>query len=159
MSIIRYGAGRLTNCLDIHVTKINSIILKITRHILGIESYKMSTTKILQTLDWLSFPQIIAQESIKIIHKLNIMNKPKALKKYFYFNQERVDVNRNLRKPNLSYKPKAQKLNKSQMYRGVYYYSKLPFDIRILKPKLFNKKLKTHIMNSFNTYHLEKLDT
>ena len=36
ISIIRYGSGQLTNITEIQMTKINSLMLKISRRIMGI---------------------------------------------------------------------------------------------------------------------------
>merc|ERR1712240_711896 len=79
ISIIRYGSGRLTTITDSQTTKINSIMLKISRKIMGIRSYKMSTLKIFEELNWLSFPQMIRYESTKMIYNINILSQPKSI--------------------------------------------------------------------------------
>ena len=45
VNIIRYGVGLLTTINKIQIKKISSLMLKVSRKILGIKSYKMSTKK------------------------------------------------------------------------------------------------------------------
>merc|ERR1711873_144911 len=85
ISIIRYVSGCLTTITDSQTTKINSIMLKISRKIMGIRSYKMSTLKIFEELNWLSFPQMIRYESTKMIYNINILSQPKSILNFFNF--------------------------------------------------------------------------
>ena len=156
ISIIRYGAGRLTNISDSQCNKINSLMLKVSRKILGFQSYKMSTSKIFSELNWLSFPQMIRYEATKMIYNINILSQPKSIIKFFNFQNTSSDSRRLVRTPTLKYKPNMAKTTKSQLYRGVYYYSKLPFEIRVAKKDIFKSKLKSHIKKETSVYCMER---
>ena len=53
--------------------------MKCTRPILGYQSLKWSTTKIMNKLNWLTIPHMIAKESILFLHKISFENIPKSL--------------------------------------------------------------------------------
>merc|ERR1712240_252021 len=156
ISIIRYGSGCLTTITDSHTTKINSITLKISRKIMGIRSYKMSTLKIFEELNWLSFPQMISYESTKMIYNINILSQPKSILTFFNFDNIQSEPRRLVRKPSLKFRPNMAKTTKTQLFRGVYYYSKLPYDIRVANKKTKKKQLKGHIMKQTNVYCMER---
>merc|ERR1712082_121216 len=136
ISIIRYSSGCLTTITDSQTTKINSIMLKISRKIIGIRSYKMSTHKIFEELNWLSFPQMIRYESTKMIYNINILSQPKSILTFFNFDNIQSETRRLVRTPSLKFRPNMAKTSKTQLFRGVYYYSKLPYDIRVAKKQL-----------------------
>ena len=156
ISIIRYGAGRMTNLTDNQISKINSLMLKISRYILGIRSYRMSTSNIFKELGWLSYPQIITSEAIKIIYNINNTCKPRSLMKFFQFNNVPNEQRRLVRTPSLKYKPNLAKTLKSQLFRGTYLFSKLPYDIRVSTNKNFKTVLKRHTSMNSNIYKLDR---
>merc|ERR1712240_484222 len=109
ISIIRYGAGQMTNLNDNQISKINSLMLRISRYILGIKSYRMSTSNIFKELGWLSYPQIITSEAIKIIYNINNTCKPKSLMRFFQFNNIPNEQRRLIRTLSLIHKPNLAK--------------------------------------------------
>ena len=131
-------------------------MLKVSRKILGFSSYKLGTSKIFLELNWLSFPQIIRYEATKMIYNINILSQPKSIIKFFNFQNISSDSRRLVRTPTLKYKPNMAKTTKSQLYRGVYYYSKLSFDIRVEKKDIFNSKLKSHIKKETSVYCMDR---
>merc|ERR1711873_40346 len=118
ISIIRYGAGRMTNLTDNQISKINSFMLKISRYILDIRSYRMSTSNIFKELGWLSYPQMITSEAIKVIYNINNMCKPRSLMKLFQFDNILYGQKRLVRTPSLKHKPNLAKICKSQLFTG-----------------------------------------
>ena len=116
----------------------------------------MSTKDIMKDMGWASFPQLITIDSVRIIHQINIYGKPKSLSKFFKFSNNRETERRLVRTPTLKYTPKLPKTLKSQLYRGIYYYSKLPLELRTANAKIFKNKITSHISKNFNTYCLER---
>ena len=55
ISVFKYGAPLLTNCNYRVLQKMNTLLLKCSRPILGFNSYKWTTTKIMKTLNWTTF--------------------------------------------------------------------------------------------------------
>ena len=108
-------------------------------------------------LKWLSYPQMIIMDAVKLIHKINTNNRPKSLCKFMNFSEVRQDLNRIVRTPKVRYIPNLEKINTLQLYRGTYYYGRIPLDIKlILKNKLFNTRLKAHIIHNYNVHRMDK---
>ena len=126
-------------------------MLKISRKILGIKSYRMSTAAIFRKLNWHSYPQMIQYESIRLIYNINNLAKPRALVKLFKFTMNDEGV-RLVRTPVLIHTPKITKTMKLQLYRGTYYFSKLPYDIRTAIKTSFKTRLKCYISSYVGVY-------
>ena len=131
-------------------------MLKISRRIMGIRSFKMSTTNIFTELNWLSFPQMVRYECTKMVYNINILSQPKSILNFFNFENSQNDLRRLVRTPSIKFRPNMAKTAKTQLYRGVYYYSKLPYDIRVAKKVTFKKQLKIHIMEQTSVYCMER---
>ena len=155
ISIIRYGAGRMTSLNDNQITRINSLMLKISRYILGIKSFRMSTSEIFRTLGWHSYPQIIQYDSVRLIYMINNLSKPRALVNLFRFNMGDDNI-RSVRTPSLIYKPKLVKTQKLQLYRGTYYFSKMTYDIRTAPVISFKNRLKKYISSHVSVYRADR---
>ena len=123
---------------------------------MGIRSFKMSTTNIFSELNWLSFPQMVRYECTKMIYNINILSQPKSILNFFNFNLTQSEARRLVKTPSLKFRPNMAKTLKTQLYRGLFYYSKLPYDIRIAKKITFKKQLKSHIMKHTSVYCMER---
>ena len=121
-----------------------------------IRSFKMSTSKIFDELNWLSFPQIIRYESTKMIYNINILSQPKSILNFFNFESSQSEARRSVRTPALKFVPTMVKSFKTQLYRGVFFYSKLPYEIRVLNKISFKKQLKSYIMKKTSVYSMER---
>ena len=64
ISIFRYASPLLINSNNNEINKLQVLLRKCSRPILGFSSYKMSTNKIMSQLKWLTIPHIIMKESI-----------------------------------------------------------------------------------------------
>ena len=131
-------------------------MLRISRYILGIRSYRLSMSNIFQQLGWLSYPQMIMSDSIKMIYRINIIGKPRAMSKFFNFTNAQCDNVRLVRTPSIKFKPKLVRTTKLQLYRGIQYYSSLPLDIRLSDKKNFKNKLKRYITGNTNVYRAQR---
>ena len=79
ISVFRYASPLLINSTDIEINKLQVLLMKCSRPILGYQSLKWSTTKIMNKLNWLTIPHMIAKESILFLHKISFENIPKSL--------------------------------------------------------------------------------
>ena len=130
-------------------------MLKISRKILGIQSYRMSTESIFRKLKWLSYPQMIQYESIRLIYNINNLARPRALVNLFKFTMIDEGV-RSVRIPALIHIPKITKIMKLQLYRGTFYFSKLPYEIRTSTKASFKTRLKSYISSHVGVYKADK---
>merc|ERR1712090_69564 len=102
ISVIRYAAPLLIDSTKAQLQQIQTIILKVSRSILGYDSYRLSTSQILDKLNWMSIHHIIMSESLKFFHKIIFNQEPFCLNKYFIYSLNRSDVVRLIRKPRLA---------------------------------------------------------
>merc|ERR1712115_318821 len=76
ISIFRYCSPILIDSEVKMIEKLQTLIMKCTRPILGIKSFKMSTMEIMSELKVLTVQQMVMKESIKFIHKILINKSP-----------------------------------------------------------------------------------
>ena len=78
---------------DTHRQTIQTVLLnKCTHRILGISSYRLNTTTILNKLNWLSYHQIVLHESIKLMHRISYESQPPALSQLLYHSLVRSHI-------------------------------------------------------------------
>ena len=107
VSVFTYCLPNLININALQLNKLNVLWNKCTHKILGINSYKMTTSSILNKIEWLSFPQTIQHESLKLLHKISFDMTPPALTQYLYHSLHRSDIARLTRKPSVKYQHKT----------------------------------------------------
>ena len=74
-------------------------------------------TTIMNKLDWITYPQLIIHESIKLLHRVSYEEQPKAINDLLYHNLERSDINRLIRKPSVKHKAISAKTTNSFLHR------------------------------------------
>ena len=77
ISIFRYASPLLINGYRNEMNKLQVLLMKFSYPILGFKSYKMSTCKIMNSLNWLTIPHLITKQSIQFLHKITFENLPK----------------------------------------------------------------------------------
>ena len=105
ISVFRYASPLLINSSAIKIKKLQVLLMKCIRPILGYQSLKWSTSKIMSKLNWLTIPHMIAKESILFLHKISFENIPKSLFNlytYSYNNSKNVRSNRKIMVKNIS---------------------------------------------------------
>lgn len=157
VSIFSYCANNLINMNKIQLNKLSVLYNKCAHNVLGLHSYKLNLTTIYKKLNWTSFPQLIILESLKLIHKISYEHKPKALYDLFYFNMERSNIDRLVRKPSLRYRSLSAKTANSYLHRSTYMYNNLPDKFRIMNRKIFNKQIKLYIMENCELKFIPKI--
>ena len=85
ISVIKYSSPLLINSNRNITAKLQTLIMKSARPILGFRSYKYSTNKIMCELKWMTIYQIIMMERIDLIHKAIFENQPKSIYNLFTF--------------------------------------------------------------------------
>ena len=94
ISVFSYCANNMINTNCKQLNKLNVLLNKCTHKILGITSYKLNTTSILNKLNWLSYYQIIIHESIKLVHRISYESQPPALSQLLFHSLVRSDIDR-----------------------------------------------------------------
>ena len=123
ISLFKYACPILINSGYYPLKKLNTLLLKCTRPILGFQSYKWSTVKIMKSLGWVTIYHIIVMESILFIHKCIFENCPKTITELVTFSINR-DINvRNIRKPFLEKQHNSNKVKQSIINKSIYLYN------------------------------------
>ena len=91
-SVFSYCASNMINANAKQLTKLNVLLNKCTHRILGISSYRLNTTTILNKLNWLSYHQIVLHESIKLMHRISYESQPPALSQLLYHSLVRSHI-------------------------------------------------------------------
>jgi len=138
-SVFSYCASNMINANAKQLTKLNVLLNKCTHRILGISSYRLNTTTILNKLNWLSYHQIVLHESIKLMHRISYESQPPALSQLLYHSLVRSDIDRQVRKPLVKYKSLSAKTSNNFMHRAVHIYNTLSDFIRALPKKIILK--------------------
>ena len=139
-----------------HLNKLNVLLNKCSHKILGIASYRLNTTTILDKFNWLSYYQLIIHESVKLIHRISYESKPPSLSQLLYHSLVRSDIDRQVCKPSVKYKSLSAKTSNSFLHRAIHIYNTLPDNIRLLPKKSFSKNSKAFIKSNFNTKNIPK---
>ena len=125
------------------------------RPILGFESYKWSTLKIMDKLKWQTIHQMIVSDSVKFIHRPIFENLPPAINKYVTYSINRGDCVRFVRKPYVSTPPSSEKLKKSLLYLSIKLHNILPEEIRVWNVRYFNKNISKYVREYFPPFHID----
>ena len=158
VSVFRYCIENYMNLSQRNLDKLNVLLNKCSHRILGITSYRLTTTTILNNLKWLSIPQMICYQSLLLVHKLSMENKPLALTKYLYHSLHRSELERYVRKPSVAKRYKTAITKNSFIHRSVYIYNNiLPDMIRSYTDKKYKNTLKKHISTYFHTKNIPKI--
>ena len=158
ISVFKYSAPIMVNSDLKSLQKINTLLLKCTRPILGYQSYKWSTNKIMKCLKWSTYYHIIIYESIMLIHKCIFEATPLTIMDLITFSINRSSNVRSVRKPLMSEQTKSSKLQQTVIYRSVYLYNLLPDQLRTYNPIKLKKHLKEFLYEYFPNNSIPKFD-
>ena len=134
ISVIKYAAPILINSNHNLLSKLQVLIMKSVRPILGFKSFKYSTSRIMNELKWCTIYQLIMKECITLIHKSIHKNQPKSIFNFFTYSIHKNENICTVRKPILCNIPKSNSINKTIFVNGLYLYNTLPDDILSKNP-------------------------
>ena len=126
------------------------LVNKCSHKILGIKSYSKSSSYNLKQLGWVSYQQMQIIGAMKLFHKVISNNKPLAYTQYLKQSMISVEGSRKVCQSHIKRGSKTIKTDKPIFYRGIRIYNMLPLTLKILEPKLFNKKIKEYVRNKFS---------
>ena len=136
---------------------LNVLLNKCSHRILGIQSYKMTTTDILKLLNWMTIQHMVVYQSLKIIHRLDITNEPKALKQYIFRPLQRTNNDRQAKRLSLQYKYNTAKCKNTFFHRTIYIYNNIGEDIKNMTKTQFKKYLKDYIRANIEPKSIPKI--
>ena len=98
VSIFRYSCPLLIDSNAIIINKLQTLLMKCARQILGFKSYKMNTVNIMKEVKMLTVHHLIIKESIGFIHKIIFNENPKCIFKLLEYNSQDSGNIRKVRK-------------------------------------------------------------
>ena len=116
ISVFKYGAPLLINSNNNIMQKLNTLIIKCARPILGFESYKWNTHKIMKSLKWNTFYHTVIIESIVFIQKCIFEDTPQTITELITYSINRSQNVRSIRKPYVKYPIDSSKHLKEYIY-------------------------------------------
>merc|ERR1712240_340878 len=149
LNVFKYAAPLMINTDVRSLQKINTLLLKCTRPILGFDSYKWSTNKIMSKINWSTYYHILIYESIMLIHKSVFEGTPQTIMDLITFSLNRTKNIRSIRKPLMKEQTNSSKLQQTVMFKSVYLYNLFPGQLRTYIPKKLKKHLKEFIYQYF----------
>ena len=147
LSIFRYCSPILIDSEVKMLDKLQTLLMKCTRPILGIKSFKMSTLQIMAELKILTVHQLVMKESIQFIHKILTNKSPGVIFKLF--SQSKMENIREVRKYRVIESHKSNKVTNSLYFRALYLFNCLENEVRNFKVKKLSKYLQDNIMYIF----------
>ena len=147
LSVIRYCSPLLVDSEAKLIDKLQTLLMKCTRPILGFKSYKLSTLQIMSDLRIQTVHQLIVKESIQFIHKVLTRKSPAVI--YDLFMQSNLDNVRETRKWRVKIDHKSSSVTNSLYYRAVYFFNCLDNDVRNYSVKKLSKYLQDNITYIF----------
>ena len=157
LSIFKYCLENIINIKQTQINKLNVLLNKCANRIIGYRALKMSTMAKLQELNWISFPQMVCYQSLKLIHKISYNNEPLALTKYLYHSQVRSELARYVRKPSVQIQYSSAKMKNSFFHRAIYLYNRIPDEVRLNPLKKFSKLVKEYIFHNYDLKTIPKI--
>merc|ERR1712115_703171 len=149
VSIFRYCSPILIDSDVKMMDKLQTLLMKCTRPILGIKSFKMSTLQIMAELRILTVHQLVMKESIQFIHKILTNKLPGVIFNLFSQSNCKMDNIREVRKFRVKISHKSNKVTNSLYYRALYLFNCLEMEVRNFKVKKLSKYLQDNLKYIF----------
>merc|ERR1712240_442134 len=157
ISVIRYCSPILIDSEVKILDKLQTQLMKCTRPILGISSFKMSTLQIIAELRILTVHQMVIKESIQYIHKVLTNKSPGVIFNLFCQSNCKLANIREVRKFRVKISHKSNKVTNSLYYRALYLYNCLLNEVRNYKVKKLSKYLQDNIKYIFPYNEIPKV--
>ena len=157
ISVFRYCSPLLIDSNCKMIDKLQTLLMKCTRRVLGFKSYKMSTVAIMRELKMVTIHHLVVKEAIQFVHKIIFNGGPKVIYKLFTLSRCNNPNIRGVRKPMMAKSHPSNAVNQSIFYRSIYLYNYLDYDIKMMNPKKLSKYLQQNIQYIFPNNRIFKV--
>ena len=100
-------------------------------------------------LKMLTIQQLITKEAILFIHKVLFNERPSSILKFVTYGVKESQGVRKVCKPRIKYEHNSDKVRQSLLYRSVFLYGLLDYELRFFIPKKLSKYLQENIIYIF----------
>ena len=112
------------------INKLQTLLMKCSHTILGYQSYKWSTIKIMSQLNMITVHHMVIKESILFINKILFNNYPTSIAGMITYSINERNNIRNIYKPMMKDSHISDTVTQSLFYRSIYLYNLLEYDIK-----------------------------
>ena len=137
LSVLEYGLPLYAGETPKIKLQVHRNLMVISRFIKGSYCFRQSTKSILDSIRFPDSDQLIAQNTVKYIHKIIHSRRPKGVYKLFRKQRSRKCT---LIYPN--YFSSTLLFDRNVYNKSIKMYNSLPAELRCLPPHKFNKKIK-----------------
>ena len=159
ISVFKYACPIIIDANASLHKKLNTLLLRCSRVILGFESFKWNTTKIMKNLGWYTYQHTLMIESVSFIHKCIYENLPININNLLCYSLNRTQNLRNVRKVLIKEGTKSEKMSQTLIHRAVFLYNILPSEIKAFNPKKFKKYAAEHFLQNYANNNIPKNTT
>ena len=145
---LNYAIPLLSNSTKLQLQKLNSLIIKSCKAIIGNQCIRWNTTKMITKCKLRTIYQLINEQGLLYIHKIQTTKTPTSIYKLYKVNNKNTRPKLNLRP---KYNPKTKRLKNSLFYKYTELYAEVPEQIK-------NIPLINYVKYSVRDYVNEKYD-
>ena len=156
IGILNYGLPLLLCSDQKLLVKLNQVIIKSARFVIGSYCFKYSYNDILKKLDWFSIYQLINIASVKLFRHIILTSKPQPLYVLVKKGQNNKVNTRTVNKYYPKNNPKTSELKNFFINKMCEIWNSLPLGLHNLSNKNFDLKIKKYARNNFNSKKLHK---
>ena len=150
--------GKLNYCLPLlcnakksQLAKLNTLVMKTCRVIMGSPCLKWTNTRLLNKCKMSTIYQMISEQAINYIHKIQTTTIPQSL--YTMYNIP-TRPQRTIPQLTPTYSPKTKHLKNSIFFKFSHIYANLPDSLKANDITKFKKLIKIHINENFSPHNI-----
>merc|ERR1712240_35946 len=145
---LNYAIPLLSNSTKLQLQKLNSLIIKSCKAIIGNPCLRWNTTKMITKCNLRTIYQLINEQGLIYIHKIQVTKIPLSIYRLYNANNKNIRPKLNLRP---KYNPKTKRLKNSLFYKYTELYIEVP-------EKIKNIPLLNYVKYSIRDYLNKKYD-
>ena len=116
ISIFKYACPLLIDSSLTQLNKMQTLLMKVSRHVIGFNTYKLSTINIMKLNKWITFHHMVIKETILFIHKIMFENIPRSITQFYSYSMSNNLNIRMVRKASIKIQHKSNIATKSLLY-------------------------------------------
>ena len=143
---LNYAIALLSNSTQTQIQKLNTLIIKSCRVIMGNPCLRWTSARLLNKCRLHTVWHMITNQGLTYIHKIQTTQTPTLIYENYIIPNRPKRTNTNLR---TKYTPKSKN---SLFYRFSEIYSTLPDHLKTIEVKKFSKHIAAHITDNYDPY-------
>ena len=148
ISTLNHLLPLLINAHKQELQKLQTLLLKSARLVIGSPCFKWSTSRMLKACNWHTIYHMITVHSMTLMHNIVVHKTPMALYSMLTSYMHNTEGTRHARKIRMTHHAQSDQLNNSFMYKALSIYNTLPISLLTLNTSAFKAEVKNHIIST-----------